>query len=97
MPIPSSDDVAQIKAEKVMQGIGEIIENEDLKEMIEIIEKQVNDSDYTAMDIAPAFLKQALGQVNLKTTERMARSTGITPEQRKVWFVSSLTSVKKTA
>ena len=66
MPIPSSDDVAQIKAEKVMQGIGEIIENEDLKEMIEIIEKQVNDSDYTAMDIAAAFLKQALGQVNLE-------------------------------
>ena len=31
MPIPSSDDVAQIKAEKVMRGIGEIIENEDLK------------------------------------------------------------------
>ena len=61
MPIPSTDDVAQIKAEKVMQGIGEIIENEDLKEMIEIIEKQVNDSDYTAMDIAAAFLKQALG------------------------------------
>ena len=47
-------------------GIGEIIENEDLKEMIEIIEKQVNDSDYTAMDIAAAFLKQALGQVNLE-------------------------------
>ena len=42
-----------------MQGIGEIIENEDLKEMIEIIEKQVNDSDYTAMDIAAALLKQA--------------------------------------
>lgn len=34
--------------------------------MIEIIEKQVNDSDYTAMDIAAAFLKQALGQVNLE-------------------------------
>ena len=27
-------------------------------------------------------------------TEKIARSTGITPEQRKVWFVSSLTSVK---
>ena len=66
MPIPSSDDVAQIKAEKVMQGICEIIDNENLKDMIEIIEKQVNDSDYTAMDIAAAFLKQALGQVSLE-------------------------------
>lgn len=33
--------------------------------MINIIEEQVNQSDYTAMDIAAAFLKQALGQVNL--------------------------------
>ena len=29
------------------------------------IEKQINESDYTAMDIAAAFLKQALGQINL--------------------------------
>ena len=65
MPIPSSDDVAQIKAEKVMEEIGTIIENENLKDMIDIIERQVNMSDYTAMDIAAAFLKQALGQVNL--------------------------------
>lgn len=67
LPVYGGQDInRQIKAEKVMQGIGEIIENEDLKEMIEIIEKQVNDSDYTAMDIAAAFLKQALGQVNLE-------------------------------
>ncbi len=65
MPIPSSDDVAQIKAEKVMDEIGRIIDEENLKDMIDIIEKQINDSDYTAMDIAAAFLKQALGQVNL--------------------------------
>lgn len=65
MPIPSTDDVAQIKAEKVMDEIGRIIDEENLKDMIEIIEKQVNSSDYTAMDIAAAFLKQALGQVKL--------------------------------
>ncbi len=60
-PIPSSDDVAQIKAEKVMEKIANIIEEEDLREMIDIIDRQVNESDYTAMDIAAAFLKQALG------------------------------------
>ena len=65
MPIPSSDDVAQIKAEKVMEEIAHIIDEENLKDMINIIEEQVNQSDYTAMDIAAAFLKQALGQVNL--------------------------------
>ena len=65
MPIPSTDDVAQIKAEKVMEEIGRIIDEENLKDTIDIIEKQINESDYTAMDIAAAFLKQALGQINL--------------------------------
>ncbi len=64
-PIPSTDDVAQIKSEKVLDQIAAVIESENLKDMIEIIERQVNDADYTAMDIAAAFLKQALGQVNL--------------------------------
>lgn len=61
-PIPSSDDVAQIRTEKIMNQIENIIEEEDLRDMIDLIERQVNESDYTAMDIAAAFLKQALGQ-----------------------------------
>ena len=60
-PIPSSEDVAQMRAEKVMDKIAAIIEEENLRDMINFIEKQVNESDYTAMDIAAAFLKQALG------------------------------------
>lgn len=64
-PIPSSEDVAQIKAEKVMDNIATIIEEEDLRDMINLIEKEVNDSDFTAMDIAAAFLKQAVGGVEL--------------------------------
>lgn len=64
-PIPSSEDVAQIKAEKVMDTIAAIIEEEDLRDMINLIENEVNDSDFTAMDIAAAFLKQAIGGVEL--------------------------------
>ena len=68
-PIPSSDDVAQIKAEKIMEEIGEIIEAGGLRDMIDIIEQQVNNSDYTAMDIAAAFLKQAIGGVELSKND----------------------------
>lgn len=64
-PIPSSEDVAQIKAEKVMDTIASIIEEEDLRDMINLIEREVNEADYTAMDIAAAFLKQAIGGVEL--------------------------------
>lgn len=67
-PIPSSADVAQIKAEKIMDNIATIIEEEDLRSMINFIEKQINESDYTAMDIAAAFLKQELGETGSGTT-----------------------------
>lgn len=40
MPIPSTDDVAQIKAEKVMEEIGRIIDEENLKDTIDIIESR---------------------------------------------------------
>ena len=43
-----------------MDRIGTTIEEEDLSSMVNMIEKQVNESDYTAMDIAAAFLKLAL-------------------------------------
>ena len=41
-PIPTIDDVAEIKVEKILGKIGEIIENEDLTSAINIIEKKVN-------------------------------------------------------
>ena len=64
MPVPSLNDVNQIKIEKIMERIGVIIEEEDLNAMINMIEKQVNESDYTAMDIAAGFLKMYMKQVN---------------------------------
>ncbi|MCI8300895.1 MAG: DEAD/DEAH box helicase [Lachnospiraceae bacterium] len=59
--IPSMEDVAQVKLEKIMDHIGTVIEEEDLTAMVNMVERQVNESDYTAMDIAAAFLKLAMG------------------------------------
>lgn len=64
MPVPSLNDVNQIRIEKVMDRIENVIEEEDLTSMINTIEKQINESDYTAMDIAAAFLKMYMGQPN---------------------------------
>lgn len=69
-PIPSSKDVAQIKGEKIMDQMAQIIEEEDLTKMVNMIEEQVNSSEYTAMDIASAFLYQALGNVERETTKQ---------------------------
>ena len=57
--------MAQIKAEKILDGIGSIIDDGKLSDMIEIIDHVVNTTDYTATDIAAAFLKQAIGGVEL--------------------------------
>ena len=62
--------MAEIKAEKVLGEIGQIIEEGKLNDMIDLIERQVNNSDYTAMDIAAAFLKQAIGGVELSKEDR---------------------------
>lgn len=59
--VPTMEDVAQVKVEKVMERIATVIEEEDLTAMLNLIEEQVNESDYTAMDIAAAFLQMALG------------------------------------
>ena len=44
-----------------MEDIDRIIETEDLTAMVNAIESKVNGSDYTAMDIAAAFLKMCTG------------------------------------
>lgn len=61
-PIPTMDDVAHIKQEKIMNHIGNVIEEEDLSGIIDTLEQYINESDYTAMDIAAAFLKLAMGE-----------------------------------
>lgn len=60
-PIPSLNDVTAIKMEKTLDEISSIIKSEDLSTMIDLIEQRLNEEDYTAMDIAAAFLKQAMG------------------------------------
>ena len=62
MKVPSLNDVNQVKMEKIMDKVATIIEEEDLTRRINRIEEQVNEADYTAMDIAAAFLKMYLGQ-----------------------------------
>ncbi|MEG0591558.1 MAG: DEAD/DEAH box helicase, partial [Lachnospiraceae bacterium] len=61
--VPSANDVASTKLEKVLEDMDAIIEKEDLTMMLHAIEEKVNNSDYTAMDMAAAFLKMNLGMI----------------------------------
>lgn len=59
--IPSLNDVTAIKAEKILDGVHEIIENGELERMTRIIEKRLFAEDYTSMELAAAFLKMNMG------------------------------------
>lgn len=63
-PVPSVNDVAATRQEKIMDQIDRIIEEEDLTSMLNVIEEKVNSQDYTAMDMAAAFLKMAVSSEN---------------------------------
>ena len=56
------NDVVNTKMEKLLDEIEYMIENEDLTSMINAVEARLNESDYTAMDMAAAFLKMCSGQ-----------------------------------
>lgn len=60
--VPSVDDVANTKIENVLKDIDNIVANNDLTLMINSIQEKVNDSDYTAMDMAAAFLKLCISR-----------------------------------
>lgn len=66
--VPSLDDVANTKMEKILDEVDQVIDQEDLTTMINAIESKLNGSDYTAMDIAAAFLKMHTGMLSTDET-----------------------------
>ena len=73
--VPSLDDVANTKMDKLMETINRIIEEEDLTTYFQMIQAEVNDSDYTSMDIAAALLKLCSGTKE-EDSEDMFEDTG---------------------
>lgn len=59
--VPSLNDVANTKMELLMDEAAKIIEKGDLNTYLEMIQEEVNESDYTSMDLAAALLKMCMG------------------------------------
>ena len=55
--VPSTDDVAHTKMDKVFDEIETMLQDEDMTNMINLVQEKLDHSDYTAMDLAAAFLK----------------------------------------
>ncbi len=59
--VPSLNDVANVKADKIFEKVTGMIDEENLKPYIRMIEEKLEKDDYTTLDLAAAFLKMALG------------------------------------
>ena len=71
-PIPSLNDVTEIKAEKILREAEETIQSTDLTRMVNIIEKKILEDDYTTMDLAAGLLRLSMGdEVGGLIDERM--------------------------
>lgn len=68
-PIPSLHDVTDLLAVKTLDQVSEIIESVDLTKMIDLVEARINDEEYTALDMAAAFLKMSMGETHEITEE----------------------------
>lgn len=62
--VPSLNDVANVKADKIFEKVSGMIDEENLKPYIRMIEEKLEKDDCTALDLAAAFLKLALGDDN---------------------------------
>lgn len=60
-PIPSLDDVKNIKMDGIFDKIKEMIEADEHRAMLDMVEEHVNQEDYTSMDMAAALLKMIVG------------------------------------
>ncbi len=78
-PVPSLNDVAQVKIEKTLDRMSGIIEDHNLDYYIRMIEERINKEDYTAMDLAAAFLKAAVRgdeEAEERETDQLAEADG---------------------
>ena len=60
--IPTAADVTALKAEKILNEAVEVVKEKDLAKMLLIVEQKMNEEDCTAIELAAAFLKVAMGE-----------------------------------
>ena len=60
--MPSAADIVSIKAEKALRAAFETLEGAQLDKLTDMIERKLEDSDYSAVELAAAFLKMQMGE-----------------------------------
>lgn len=92
--VPSLNDVANTKIENILDHVETMIAEEDLTAMIDAIQDKLNHSDYTAMDMAAAFLKIQSGMSEIK--KRKSQTSEIPGQKNRGWCGCLLISARNT-
>ena len=71
--VPSLYDVTNTRMENVLDDIDHLVEESDLTSFIQVVEAKVNESDYTAMDLAAAFLQYCVNQNESSPADEMEK------------------------
>jgi ATP-dependent RNA helicase DeaD len=59
--IPTAADITSVKEEKVLSEVLEVMKNKKMDKTIEFLEEKLAESDYTALELAAAFMKMKMG------------------------------------
>lgn len=62
--VPSLDDITEIKAEKILDQAGCVMNEMDLSPIVHILEKKLLEEDYTSLELAAALLRMHMGESN---------------------------------
>ena len=62
--VPSLDDITEIKAEKILEQAGCLMNEMDLSPIVHILEKKLLEEDYTSLELAAALLRMHMGESN---------------------------------
>ena len=62
--VPSLDDITEIKAEKIQEQAGCVMNEMDLSPVVHILEKKLLEEDYTSLELAAALLRMHMGESN---------------------------------
>ena len=62
--VPSLDDITEIKAEKILEQAGCVMNEMDLSPIVHILEKKLLEEDYTSLELAAALLRMHMGESN---------------------------------
>lgn len=80
--VPSASDIVSIKAEKALREAFDLLEGDSLKNLTEMVERKIEDCEYSAAELAAAFLKLQMGEEPQEIAE-------VLPERRRSYAKGS--------